>query len=913
MRGSNLLPRRLVGLVLAWLLLSGGAAQALEPTDKWEGAIDYAATGASLLEDTCYASVFNCMPGEFDGQGDTVTSLSTAYLDGVPTGEDVSVIKAYLVWMGSVDPDGGEPDANVNLRPPQGEDNPIMGQPEQLYEISYQDTDVNDQPATFRYFTYRVDITEILREHYNSGKPLNGEYTLAGYTGYADEPYKLRQVALAGWSLFLVYSNPEGASKRIYYYTDFRFIRDDEVVLLPSGFEVPQDPEAKLTLFLGEGDQAIAGMGSGMNHNERLLFNGTVLMDPCNDADNAYNSTVNTNIKADEEPCRINQYSIDLDTFFISNLLQYGDTDAEIVMSLGQDQVFTNYIILSIDTKRPDFDIPNLPEKSASVTPGDALIPEEEFTYYIYVQNTGADVATGVKVRDDLPSFVSYRPGTTVVVEPNGERRPVADPSGGECPCLYGIDIADNIPPGELYQRTVEIGVRLNSLNEGVTKESIIENTAEIISGAGDVFFTNNGTPVRHTVRLESYEGTLHIDEGSRHPQTRFVSPGSTNVPAAHINLRALEGTVKLSSFRFTAKEGGNLTLVESAKLFVDANGNGTADAEEESLGGASVVSGGGLLFSDFSKLPQVTINEEVNLLLTVDISEDAAAGNQLQFQLTEDNVSVRGYTEGLPLDCALLAIPAEGVDASIELGFSNPPDGFISQGSADEIVMQLLLRGYSEGVTLEGLGVVASGTVYDTTEITKIALVHDQNGNGVKDGPEAEVAALEGFAADDGSVNFQGLALTVPNGGSLHLLVTASFSGDTRENSDFQLTVPSEALVDAGTAVVAGTPVVGSRFTISSGQVTQCLTDEECVAVMGSNAYCDQIQGICRMSGSTDGDDSGYPDGDDSTVPDGDDEPKDKKGGGCRLPGPIPSGLAFGFLLLGFFILRRARRERDC
>lgn len=82
-----------------------------------------------------------------------------------------------------------------------------------------------------------------------------------------------------------------------------------------------------------------------------MSFNGTSLTSECDLENNAYNSTVNTNINPTEVPCRIDQYSIDLDSFDVSALVAEGDRQAEIIWEVGQDSIFTNYFIFSVSGK----------------------------------------------------------------------------------------------------------------------------------------------------------------------------------------------------------------------------------------------------------------------------------------------------------------------------------------------------------------------------------------------------------------------------------------------------------------------------------------------------------------------------------------------------------------------------------
>lgn len=906
-------------VIATGLLVScAGSLQALEPTEKWEGTIDYAATGGSFLEDLCQATSFGCVNGEFDGQGDHVTTVSAAYLDGVPEG--AHILKAMLVWMGSIEHGVGAPDNEVSIIPPGGDPYPVVGVEADLEEVIYEGADVTDSPANYHYFTYRVEITDIIRDHsVTLGNPLNGAYTVEGFSAFDGEPYKLREAVLGGWSLILFFSNPGGAAKRLYYYTDFQAIRDDEVTLLPSGFEVPINATGKVTFFLGEGDQGIAGMGSTATHNERLSFNSVTLWNECNTQDNAYNSTVNTNIRNDEFPCRRDQYSIDLDTFGLTSPTHFdeGQSSAEITLSLGADLVLTNFLVLVIDTKLPDFDIPEEPEKTASVPSGGSLYPGEEFIYRIHVQNCGEDVAVNVRVIDELPYWVIYIPDSTVVLEPPNETpRPIPDLPDGIEPLRYGVDIAASMPPGPEYRRTVEFHIRLRTEDEGITKETIIENVAEIISGRGDVYFTNGGLPVRHSVSPYSREGTLRFSNGARHANSRWVLPGDLDTLAAHLTIKSLNGDASLSTLRFSPivpVDGENFDpfMVSSADLYWDKNGNGLKDEEDTQLGETATPIANGIIgFSDFELFAQFGLNEEKHVMLLIDTADEAGTGAWVQHELLEENITVYGFTDGLPFTCSSLKIPSDDLDLGMELGIKTPAASHLPRGSEDVSVIQIKFRSFGREVTVSGLGINAEGTIYDPNDVVELKLVEDTNSDGYYSTGEPILADGGKFELDNGSVSFSNLGLTVLENGAKHVLVLASFSVDVKEDRSFRVNVLQNTDVIANTAegdaAVDGAPIPGNYFTFAAGQVIECQSDEDCTGSMGPNWYCDHEAGICRSSITSDGDDD--------TDNGGDITPEKKSGGGgggggCGLTeSGAPALFLIAFLIV---VLMRRRRER--
>ena len=243
-------------------LPEGGVARIME------GRVDYAATGASLLEDTCTPSdLGDCQEGLFDGQGDHALTASKAFMGGIPA--DGHIQSARLIWMGSLDPGSSgscpgsganTPDPEVTLTPPGGQTATISATPDGLSEISYLDTDATGVSVCRYYYSYSADVTKILREHRQANLSLVGDYALGGAHVFADAPYINQTLVLGGWSLLLVYSLPEAPIKRIYHYRRFQQLQDAQVIFNPKGLNIPADAEARITFFLGEGDHAIYGI-----------------------------------------------------------------------------------------------------------------------------------------------------------------------------------------------------------------------------------------------------------------------------------------------------------------------------------------------------------------------------------------------------------------------------------------------------------------------------------------------------------------------------------------------------------------------------------------------------------------------------------------------------------------------------
>ncbi|HQO93183.1 MAG TPA: hypothetical protein PLX56_12725, partial [bacterium] len=132
----------------------------------------------------------------------------------------------------------------------------------------------------------------------------------------------------------------------------------------------------------------------------------------------------------------------DVDTFLLDsetyiNLqehLKKGNKSMDITLSVNQDAIFTNFMVLSVDNKGSNFDIPpeaadttksklNFPvdrEKHFCACPSfdggetpDYICEGREFYFFIKVQNWGDDTSGEVFVSDDIDVNLDYIPGST--------------------------------------------------------------------------------------------------------------------------------------------------------------------------------------------------------------------------------------------------------------------------------------------------------------------------------------------------------------------------------------------------------------------------------------------------------------------------------------------------------------------
>jgi hypothetical protein len=214
-------------------------------------------------------------------------------------------------------------------------------------EISADEAEVleSGDPGQYSYACHS-NVTKLIKAYSELGDGENhtgnADYTMG--SADADTGY---QLSYAGWSLIIIYSSPETAGHQLYLYDTFAYAYDYEYLDFDfdgepggqiTGFIVPEqiageDNAARLTCFVGEGDDFISG--------DYLEFNGTQLSDGSGSMTNVW----------DSQSVGMSEDGVDIDTFYVtwaSNLLEPGDTTATVGMYTSQDNWNLIYIILSL-------------------------------------------------------------------------------------------------------------------------------------------------------------------------------------------------------------------------------------------------------------------------------------------------------------------------------------------------------------------------------------------------------------------------------------------------------------------------------------------------------------------------------------------------------------------------------------
>lgn len=347
-------------------------------------------------------------------QGDTCIEESFFTLNNFHIPDNAVVEKAYLIWMGAVDPAklSNPTDNSVKLKFIQeAETEPVIYEKtvtagtagklltdpngfdfESMY---YQDSVINGcsetESGTFvsnqhlGYFTYRMDVTsffdKIAEMNAENEKPENGKYY--GTYSFSDldctehDNYRCKTTMVSSWAVIMIYRSLNVSQKSIYLYNGFSFVQGDRSEINVSGFELPENPVIRLTSMIAEGDpklvdpqisyaEGIHLQGKGAASKFRINNECNPIMGSYVEVFNSVSSVINWDPDAIEKlECvsAVNKnwinYGIDVDTFLldreenfnIQEQLKEGDTEFNIFISVNQDAIFTNFLILSVDSK----------------------------------------------------------------------------------------------------------------------------------------------------------------------------------------------------------------------------------------------------------------------------------------------------------------------------------------------------------------------------------------------------------------------------------------------------------------------------------------------------------------------------------------------------------------------------------
>ncbi|MBQ3368595.1 hypothetical protein IJG44_06775 [bacterium] len=565
--------------------VSNGEGQMIggKPAMSWEdGGQDFFVMFNSNLDDKIKLSDDE----ETNPQGDTCLDSSSFTLNNFHIPEDAIIEKAYLVWMGAVDPtklndptdnkvhlafkqtkDPNVEYANDILSGEEGKGKKLNTAPSFDFEgirfkqdvtLGCTKDQIENTEMEIGYFTYRVDVTDFFNEIYEINKNAGhqegtgeyyGTYTFSDLDCTDHDAYLCKTTMVSAWSLFFIYRSKNIRPKKIYFYNGLAYVYGKASDIEVSGFELPLNPAVRLTTMIAEGDPSLTDPNvetlegiflRGQNATSSYKLNNKcnpitstyvevynskssiVNWDPDADKDNLI-QCIEGGVEDSESHTKYN-FGVDVDTFRLDsekeiNLqehLEKGNTSMNIKLSVNQDAIFTNYMVLSVDIKGSDFDIPDEDEKYFCACPAsdpnakDYYCPyvnkSKEFYYLVKVQNWGKDETKAVTISDELDAQLDYVPGTTEYATKFNDKGDgtnwmvIPDKDGNKFPLSgSGFKLADKMMPCDKNSCPNKILVRYKVRPKtGIAKNYVFSNIALIKDEKSETpYKTNTSYPLK--------------------------------------------------------------------------------------------------------------------------------------------------------------------------------------------------------------------------------------------------------------------------------------------------------------------------------------------------------------------------------------------------------------------------------
>ncbi|MBZ4331842.1 Ig-like domain-containing protein [Corallococcus sp. AS-1-12] len=335
-----------------------------------------------------------------------------------------------------------------------------------------------------------------------------------------------------------------------------------------SGFLVPASGyTAKLGVIAYEGENSFTG--------DALNFNGVALTDAQNPVNNFFNGTRSRLGVAQNNEGDLPRFAgtpgttegLDLDVVDITSRVSAGQTSATVSATSTADQYLLGAFITSISTQKPDFIQTVKSVAAVSPRPDGSLRGGDVLEYTVQTTNTGDDSGILTVLTDNLPSNVTYVPGSLRVT--TGANTGAKTDATGDDQGDY--DAANR-------RLTVRLGTGATATQGGVI--NIGESTTimfRVTINAGTSGSIDNQAIVRSTGQQGAPETTFPSSPpvGTGPTTTPVGAPPAPTVVAPTAGSTLATGT---PTFSGTAEAGNTVTVREGTTVLctatVNASGN---------------------------------------------------------------------------------------------------------------------------------------------------------------------------------------------------------------------------------------------------------------------------------------------------------------------------------------------------
>lgn len=453
-----------------------------------------------------------------DADDDSSTFNSSMAHVTVPS--DAKVLKAYLFWSATLkSPD--TPNRSIKFKVPGG----------QYRTISPASSTAVMPGSNYNAFSTYADVTDMVV----AGG--SGDYWAADLE--AAQQLKDRYAA---WGLVVVIEDPKMPPRDLSVYEGSLVISSGTKTATVSGFLTPKTGvvNAKVGSIIWEGDRTYSG--------DYMTLNNVRLGDALNDSGNFFSGVVSRDGEyiTDRLPNYRNTMGVDAKVVDTSGVLPNSAKNAKVTFGTNGDVYYVGALTTQIDLYVPDItpakSMINISAGERGDDPSAPARPGDILEYTIAMVNKGQDTATNLYMRDPIPQYTDYVPGSLRLISGDTTKN-LSDDRGDDEGDFTGDSVvvragngASGSQGGELpFQAAATVKFRVKLTDASAGKE--ITNTARAnYNGATEGKNTDRSSNVNATPVVEAADvavtksGPTRVNAGET---IQWTVTASNNGPSA--------------------------------------------------------------------------------------------------------------------------------------------------------------------------------------------------------------------------------------------------------------------------------------------------------------------------------------------------------------------------------------------
>jgi hypothetical protein len=364
------------------------------------------------------------------------------------------------------------------------------------------------------------------------------------------------------------------------------------------------------------------------------------------------------------------------------------------------------------------------------------------------------------------------------------------------------------------------------------------------ITGVSITSGSVTGLPVTGNTRtVETSSGSqnvsLFVGTAGKNPYSRNVSSSAIN----EVMLQLILATSTLKSTTISqidfdmSGSGHENTDLTRARLFLDGDGNGVLNLEQDTQIGSSVTSfndDGVLSFTGLSR--EIEAGSSEHWVVVYDFNgladEDETFGVSLA---SNADITASGATIFVaPANSNTVTISSTG-SLMLSEGTYNPTTRTISASESEFEMIQInLTANATENINISEISFKTSGSADESTDISSALLILDANNNGRYDIVyDSQIGSTISSFTDDGSITFSGLSQIISAGTSQKWILMYNLNGNGSPDETFKVYFDevsqfvATGITSSESISPLGLPVNGNTMTISQiGTLTLDLAD---------------------------------------------------------------------------------------